>query len=166
MPAGILINPKTKDRQGRQDVIEKYGDHWTDPEHIVTNGPFTLDQWDHEYKLILKSNPNYYDAQPALDRIIMYVVRNPSTELTLYETGELDMAELPPVAIPHYKTHAEYKNLPLLRGYYYGFNTALEPFDDGFGDALYAAGAARIFGPGTPITLSATQTLDAIEEKR
>ncbi|WP_432821912.1 methylmalonyl-CoA mutase family protein, partial [Trichloromonas sp.] len=33
-------------------------------------------------------------------------------------------------------------------------------------DALYAAGAAKIFGPGTPITLSAGQTLDAIEEKR
>jgi methylmalonyl-CoA mutase len=33
-------------------------------------------------------------------------------------------------------------------------------------DALYAAGAARIFGPGTPIVTSATQTLDAIEEKR
>jgi methylmalonyl-CoA mutase len=33
-------------------------------------------------------------------------------------------------------------------------------------DALYAAGAAKIFGPGTPIILSAGQTLDAIEEKR
>jgi len=33
-------------------------------------------------------------------------------------------------------------------------------------DQLYAAGAARIFGPGTPITVSAGQTLDAIEEKR
>jgi methylmalonyl-CoA mutase len=33
-------------------------------------------------------------------------------------------------------------------------------------DALYQAGAARIFGPGTPIVTSATQTLDAIEEKR
>ncbi|GAB4180375.1 MAG: methylmalonyl-CoA mutase [Geothermobacteraceae bacterium] len=33
-------------------------------------------------------------------------------------------------------------------------------------DALYAAGAARIFGPGTPITVSAGQTLEAIEEKR
>ena len=32
-------------------------------------------------------------------------------------------------------------------------------------DALYASGAARIFGPGTPITVSAGQTLDAIEEK-
>ena len=33
-------------------------------------------------------------------------------------------------------------------------------------EALQAAGAARIFGPGTPIVTSATQTLDAIEEKR
>ena len=32
-------------------------------------------------------------------------------------------------------------------------------------DALYAAGAAKIFGPGTPITASANQTLDAIEGK-
>jgi len=114
----------------RRDVIEQHGDRWTDPEHIVTNGPFTLDQWQHEYKLVLESNADYYDAQPALNRIIMYVVRNPTTELTLYETGELDMAELPPVAIPHYKTHAEYKNLPLLRGYYYGFNVTKPPFQD------------------------------------
>jgi oligopeptide transport system substrate-binding protein len=114
----------------RRDVIEQYGDRWTDPEHIVTNGPFTLDQWHHEYKLVLQSNPDYYDALPALNRVIMYVVRNPTTELTLYETGELDMAELPPVAIPHYKTHAEYKNLPLLRGYYYGFNVTKPPFND------------------------------------
>ncbi len=33
-------------------------------------------------------------------------------------------------------------------------------------EALHAAGAARIFGPGTPIIISAGQTLDAIEEKR
>ena len=33
-------------------------------------------------------------------------------------------------------------------------------------EELYAAGAARIFGPGTPITKSAVETLDAIEEKR
>ncbi len=32
-------------------------------------------------------------------------------------------------------------------------------------DELFAAGAARIFGPGTPIVTSATETLDAIEAK-
>jgi methylmalonyl-CoA mutase len=33
-------------------------------------------------------------------------------------------------------------------------------------DELYAAGAARIFGPGTPITTSARETLAAITEKK
>jgi methylmalonyl-CoA mutase len=32
-------------------------------------------------------------------------------------------------------------------------------------DALYAAGAAKVFGPGTPITVSGIQTMDAIEGK-
>ncbi len=32
-------------------------------------------------------------------------------------------------------------------------------------DALFAAGAAKVFGPGTPITTSGVQTMDAIEGK-
>jgi methylmalonyl-CoA mutase len=32
-------------------------------------------------------------------------------------------------------------------------------------DALFAAGAAKVFGPGTPITTSGIQTMDAIEAK-
>ncbi|NIQ03422.1 MAG: peptide ABC transporter substrate-binding protein [Nitrospinaceae bacterium] len=114
----------------RRDVIERFGDHWTDPENIVTNGPFILKEWRHEYKLVLKTNPGYYDTPPGVDRVVMYVARDRNTELTLYETGELDIAELPPVAIPHFKNSKEYQNLPLLRGYYYGFNITKPPFDD------------------------------------
>ena len=40
------------------------------------------------------------------------------------------MVELPPVAIPHFKNHDEYKNLPQLRGYYYGINVLKAPFDN------------------------------------
>jgi len=114
----------------RRDIVERYGDSWTDPENIVTNGPFTLDTWQHEYKLILKANDHFYEGRPEVDQVVLYVVREPTTELTLYETGELEMAELPPVAIPHYRKSPEYRNLPLLRGYYYGFDTDEPPFDD------------------------------------
>ena len=114
----------------RQDIVEQFGDHWTDPEHIVTNGPFTLNEWQHEYKLVLNANDGFYEGRPAVDRVTVYVVREATTELTLYETGELDMVDLPPIAIPHYKNSEEYRNLPLLRGYYYGFNVGKPPFDD------------------------------------
>jgi len=114
----------------RKDIIDRYGDRWTDPENIVTNGPFRLSEWHHEYKLILKANKRFYDGPPLIDRILIFIVREANTELTLYETGELDMVKLPPVAIPHYKRSPEFIRLPLLRGYYYGFNVKTPPFDD------------------------------------
>jgi oligopeptide transport system substrate-binding protein len=114
----------------RRDIIEQYGDHWTEPAHIVTNGPFLLDTWQHEYKLVLKANPHHWAGPPSVHRIELFLVRDPSTELTLYETGELDLASLPPVAIDQYRTHPDFRKLPLLRGYYYGFNVEKKPFAD------------------------------------
>lgn len=113
----------------RRDIIERYGDRWTDPENMVTNGPFLLKRWRHEYKLVLEANAGYYGGRPPLDRVQIFLVRDPATELTLYETGELDLTALPPVAIPQYRDHPEFHNLPLLRGYYYGFNVTQPPFD-------------------------------------
>ena len=114
----------------REDIILKYGDAWTEPENIVTNGPYTLEQWEHEYKLVLKANPQHFEGKPAVDAIRIFVVQEPTTALTLYETNELDYIELPPVAIPNYKTSSEYRNMPQLRGYYYGFNVQKAPFND------------------------------------
>ncbi|MFQ5673225.1 MAG: peptide ABC transporter substrate-binding protein [Nitrospinales bacterium] len=113
----------------RKDIITRYGDHWTDPEHMVTNGPFTLGEWRHEYKIVLRANPGYYGGRPGVDRVVAYVVEEATTALALYETGELDMVELPPVAIPHYKNDSEYRTSSILRGYYYGFNVHKPPFD-------------------------------------
>ncbi len=114
----------------RKDIVLKHGDSWTEPENIVTNGPYTLKEWQHEYKMVLQANPRHYEGKPAVDTIRIFVVQEPTTALTLYETGELDYLELPPVAIPHYKSSPEYRNKPQLRGYYYGFNVQKPPFDD------------------------------------
>ena len=114
----------------RKDIVEKYGDRWTDPDKIVTNGPFKLTEWKHEYKLELSANDKFYEGRPSLDAVLAYVVREKTTALTLYETGELEMVELPPVAIPHFKKHPEYDSLPQLRGYYYGINVTKPPFDN------------------------------------
>ena len=114
----------------RKDIVEKFGDHWTDPDKIVTNGPFKLAEWHHEYKLVLAANERFYEGRPALDTVLAYVVKERTTALTLYETGELEIVELPPVAIPHFRDHPEYSSLPQLRGYYYGINVTKPPFDN------------------------------------
>ena len=114
----------------RKDVIEQYGDSWTDPDHMITNGPFRVAEWQHEYKLRLEANPEYFGGRPWLDEIQLYVVNEPTTALTLYETGDLDMVHLSPEAIPAFLSSPDYRKQSLLRGYYYGVNTEKEPFTD------------------------------------
>lgn len=114
----------------RQDILKRYGDRWTEPGNIQTNGPFKLSEWRHEYRLTLVTNNNYYLGRPKVDQVSMFVINELSTALTLYETGDIDMVNLQPEAIPFYSKNKEYINLPLLRGYYYGFNVKKRPFDD------------------------------------
>ena len=114
----------------RKDIVEKQGSRWTEPENIVTNGPFILHKWKHEYKIELKPNKRYYANKPHLDKIEMFMIVETSTALTLYETGGLDIAGIPPIAILHYKESPEYRNMPMLRNNYYGFNLTKPPFND------------------------------------
>ncbi len=114
----------------RRDLIERHGEAWTAPSHLVVNGPFLLDQWWHEYKLELVPNPRYLRGRPALDRIRFYMVQEGSVALTLYETGDLDVTAIPPVAIPSYSGRPDYVNAPVLRNNYVGFNVTKPPFHD------------------------------------
>jgi oligopeptide transport system substrate-binding protein len=114
----------------RKDLIERFGEQWTEPQHLVTNGPFKLTEWRHEYKLTLIANPVYYAGRPKLGLVQMFVVNERSIALTLFDTGDLDFVNLPPEAIPFYQNTKDYLRAPLLRGYYYGFNVDKKPFDD------------------------------------
>jgi oligopeptide transport system substrate-binding protein len=114
----------------RRDVVEKFGEQWTEPGRIVTNGPFVLDEWRHEYKLTLRPNPFYYGIRPSLGTVKMYIVNESTTALTLFETGDIEMSNLPPEAIAAYQGKSEYLTAPVLRGYYYGFNVKKAPFTD------------------------------------
>ena len=114
----------------RRDLIERYGERWIEPPNLVTLGPFVLDEWRHEYKLVLRANPRYFRGKPAVERITAFMIEEDSTALVLFEQGLLDLVKLPPLEIRRYAERPEYVRQPLLRGYYYGFNTKKPPFDD------------------------------------
>lgn len=115
----------------RKDIIDKHGDGWTTPENMVTCGPYILKEWWHEYRLELKINPHYGGSpKPDITGIKIFIVGDPQTVLSLYEQGYLDMAPLPPIAVPKYRNNPNLITMPKLRGYYYGFNIKKKPFDE------------------------------------
>lgn len=115
----------------RKDVVEKWGDDWTEPGRIVTCGPYRLKEWRHEYRIVIEANPDYYGGPPGLERAVLYMVNEQSTGLSLYETDDLDALDpVLPEAIPFYRDSPEYYNLPQLACYYYGFNVSRPPVDN------------------------------------
>ena len=72
-------------------VVEKYGDQWTQPENIVTCGPFKLKTWKPYDKIILERDPMYWDAATVkLDELHFYPMSDAPTTMNLYKVGEID----------------------------------------------------------------------------
>src|SRR5699024_8118796 len=69
-------------------------------EDYVTNGPFTLDAWEHKNRIILGKNEDYWDADTVkLETITMHMIDDESTALSMYENDELDWVGDPVDAI-------------------------------------------------------------------
>lgn len=117
----------------RKDVVEKFGERWTEPANIVTNGPFQLKSWQHEYKIELESNPAFVDGEPKVKHIKMFMVPEQSTAFALYENNELDYIDNRSFSTPdveRFRSSPEFHNFPLLRNHYLGFNVEKKPFTD------------------------------------
>jgi oligopeptide transport system substrate-binding protein len=113
-------------------TVEKFGDKWTRPENIVTNGPFMLKEWKLQEKIVMERSPFYWDAKNVkLDRIEAYPINNTQTALMRYQSGELDwINSLPAPRLPKLKDDPHYYKAPYLGIYFYRFNCTKKPFDD------------------------------------
>jgi oligopeptide transport system substrate-binding protein len=114
--------------------IEKYGDAWTRPEHIVTSGAFTLQTWRPYDRIIVVRNPMFWDAtRVKLDRITFYPIEDATTMMNLYKAGAVDAIynHIPPAAwvddLRHYK---DYMDKPEVATEYYMFNVTRAPMND------------------------------------
>ncbi|HTM09381.1 MAG TPA: peptide ABC transporter substrate-binding protein [Verrucomicrobiae bacterium] len=117
----------------RRDVIEKYGTKWTDPENIVTNGPFLLTLWKHENEIQLKANPHFFLGKPAIEKVEMLMVTEMTTALAMYEQGQIDFLDkdsIPILEKPRLSKLPGFQYVPQLRGEYYGFAVDRKPFND------------------------------------
>ena len=117
----------------RQDIVEKFGNRWTDPSNIVTNGPFLLTSWKHEDEIQLSANPNFFLGKPAIEKVEMFMINEMTTALALYDQGRLDFLDnhsIPILEKPRLAKAPGFKHVPQLRGEYYSFAIERKPFDD------------------------------------
>lgn len=115
-----------------QKVAQANPDWWTKPETFVGNGPFKLKKWDHHSVLEMEKSETYWDAKSVkLDKLVFYMVEESSTELTMFETGEIDFGDNPPLPdIDRLKAEKKLGVSSQLGTYYYLFNVDKAPLHD------------------------------------
>ncbi|MCL6450825.1 MAG: peptide ABC transporter substrate-binding protein [Acetobacteraceae bacterium] len=115
-----------------KSLVESNPDWWTKPETMACNGPFKVTVWDHHSKLEYAKNDKYWDAKSVkLSKLIYYMIEESSTELTMFETGEIDFADNPPLPdIDRLKAEGKLKISTLLGTYYYLFQCQKVPIND------------------------------------
>lgn len=117
-----------------QAPIEKYGEAWTQADHIVSSGAFKLKEWIPYDRLVVEKNPTYWDAGVVqLNQLIFYPVKDSTTIMNLYKAGEID------AFLNHNVPHGWMDVIRPLRDYmdavenandYYDFNVRRGPFTD------------------------------------
>ncbi|NBI07227.1 peptide ABC transporter substrate-binding protein [Senegalia massiliensis] len=112
----------------RQDKVEEWGEKYaSDVEYMVSNGAFKVTEWEHENKLVMEKNDNYWDAENVtLDKVEGIMTSDPNTIINLYETGELDVINVPSQYLEKYKD--DLIKSPEASTFYYTFNTENEFF--------------------------------------
>ena len=92
-PANCMINEEYYEKGMNADRTETmYG---TSQEQYISCGPFLVENWVNDAEITFKKNPNY----PFADRIWLAginikVVEDSSTQMQLFENGEIDYVQL------------------------------------------------------------------------
>lgn len=130
----------------RKDVIGKHGLEWTEPENIVTLGPYMLTSWRHHDNIILTESPGYWGEKPGIKSVKLIMNENPSSALAQYESGELDYADsksIPPLEVPRLKDLEDFTTTLQFRVNYIAFNVEKPPFDNPLVRKAFAASIDR-----------------------
>ena len=107
----------------RADVIEKNGESWSRPGRMVSLGPYLLQSYEVDSKIVLKANPNYYGKHGNIDQVNILIVKDSSVALNLFQSGKLDVLIDPSaIDIERLKGRVELRTFSYLKTVYFGFS--------------------------------------------
>lgn len=118
-------------------VTEAAGDQFgIDPAVTIGTGPYVVDSWEVNTSITLSRNENYWGELPDVEKVIVSVIPDPSTQSMMFQNGELDLLDLDyldsSVVDSTYKTqyadNLDYGNRLAIT--YMSMNENIEPFND------------------------------------
>lgn len=129
---GVMAHPFF--RAVPEKTIEKYHYGWTQPQNIVTCGPFKVEVWKPYDKLVVVRDPMYWDAaRVGLDRIEFYPSDASTTTMNMYKAGQVDAVlnhTVPAAWLDMILPLKDYMDAPEVAIGYYLINTKKFPMND------------------------------------
>lgn len=115
-----------------QKLVES-GANWQ--ESAYGTGPYKVKEWKRGQSILLETNPNYWQGQPGIPKILMPFTKDSETAYQLYQTGELDIEgsgqnPVPAAHIPDVQGQPDFKSAAQLTTRYIGFNVEKPPFNN------------------------------------
>jgi oligopeptide transport system substrate-binding protein len=99
-----------------------------DAANVLGAGPFKLQSWDHEQKLVMVKNDKYWDAANVkLEKVTLNIVKDAQTGVNLFESNEADLTDLSGDTVALYTGKPEYTIKKELTNAYIQFQTKKFP---------------------------------------
>ena len=107
---------------------------WIRPGKLISNGAFTLTEWEPNARIVVTKNPRYWNAaHNQLERVIFFPIEKADGEDLAFRAGQLHVTfSLPASKIPAYRRDAP-DSLhidPLLQLYMINFNATKAPLNN------------------------------------
>ncbi|MGA3170163.1 MAG: peptide ABC transporter substrate-binding protein [Chthoniobacteraceae bacterium] len=116
-------------------TVQKWGDDWIKPGHLVGNGAYRLAEWRINDRIRLVKNPYYWDAaHVAFKTIDALPIIRATTAVNFYFAGQadliLDKGLIPPALVDDLRKLPDFHSAAYLGDYFLRFNTTRAPFKD------------------------------------
>ncbi len=108
----------------RKDIIDEFGDTWTDPAHFIGNGPYKMNEWVHDSYISMVPNENFHNAAAVgPQEIKWYLSDDENAILSSYQSGDYNFIEtFPTDQIAGLQASGDCYILPAVTTYYLYIN--------------------------------------------
>jgi oligopeptide transport system substrate-binding protein len=130
-PPWFPVNPRVL---GRFGALTRRGTPWTREGNLVGNGPFTLEQWVPNSRIVVSRSATYWDAGAVtLRQIVFLPTESADVEERDFRAGQVHVTYALPVAkIQQYRRNAPQRLRvdPFLQTFFLRFNVGRAPLGD------------------------------------